>query len=1563
MIASLLMLKYADFKAAMDFATRSVDSMRLSDNETLCSLLDQTLNGKSGIRTKDAGSNRANEFQQLVETATHAYGKGQSGMCAKACARLSEIAPEELETLVLVGLSLARWGDARAGQTAFRCLVQRYCEHAFLDATKDVNPTSPKSGNPVEPLAEVLSNLIGNHFLPNSAIEQTLNFIGKVASASQPHQFLLAHLSGQTPLFFAILGLNESELSRCVEVPMRGQIRRVASVLQSTKLSSDKRESGYSFCIITNGKRPAKLLRQIESIRALRLPHFEILVGGEVGDAPDGVRKIDLAADAQNGRLGKMRNALARKARFDHLIISDDDMIFDPNFANGLKRFGEGYEAMGVRIENPDSTRFWDWAATGGTKGATILPLWESDPDVYLTGGFCVLKADLLSRVAWDEVRGFYEGEDVDFSTRLRNAGVVIRFNPFCKVVHDDDRYTRVDNKVVRFDHMLEMIEQHDRAGRFNEAEELSKTARRVAGNYPDRISALEKVLEGHLSKSAEQIPTTKIASPKISSDKSTSAISVAWVGTFLDHGSLSGVNRSLASALKLQADLELHCVQSAPVNSVPDSLKFFRKEMDSKNPGSCSVTIRHAWPPDWSRPKNGKLVVIQPWEFGSLPTQWVEQAKHVDEFWVPSNYVRNVYVDSGVDAEKVFVVPNGVDSEKFHSQALPRKLATSKKFKFLFVGGTIFRKGPDLLLKAYLENFTASDDVCLVIKDFGGQSVYAGQTIEAQIRNAQSDPNAPEILYLNEELPPDSLPGLFTACDCFVLPYRGEGFGLPALEAMACGLPIIVTASGATDDFVRYEFAFRISAKRVIFGNEISGMKLVKPGWLLEPDMAELSRKMRAAFCNPSEAAERGRRASEFARQNYSWRKSAEIAAVRIRTIATQPPADRSRRREEADNIHPPSHVGGYTSAKPIELPTCAKLGHLAEARELLKKKQHRAAWENTIAAINVRPFHPEAFLLLAEIALAAGDSVSARRCAQHAHDLVPNWKPAKKFLKGNLRGNAKHDWLVLPEQIANQKSEIKNRLSVCLITKNEERFIAQCLKSVREIAQQIVVVDTGSTDRTVEIAKENGAEVFYFTWNDDFSAARNAALEHVTGDWVLVLDADEELLPEHRATILKEMQAASVMAYRLPIIDKGKENEGCSYVPRLFRNAPGLFFVGRVHEQVFSSIEVRCEEWGLKNQFGKAALLHHGYTQEIVASRGKITRNLRLLERAIEELPGEPSLLMSLGLELVRSKQLETGLERYWEALRVLEKKPAKQVVPELRETLLTQLSTHLMAAKRFDEIERLWEIPFAKSSMTASQHFLLGLAQMELKRPNEAAEQMRLCLSKRYLPALSPIHPEILRAGPNHCLALSLAVLKQNDEAQKAFRAALADDPQSRSAKFDFARFYAEQSNPLETLKLLHELIAENPDDVQAWQFGGQIALSQTDFLEFGRDWTSEAIKHFPEIPVIIAQRAEALLLSGEVESALPFWRKLPSTAKNLSALALCELIAGEVPQRFSAADENVISREFLSWYRKLIAANASSVVCALNERMDSLRNVVPSFVQIWSNAAKEAEQVCN
>jgi GT2 family glycosyltransferase/predicted Zn-dependent protease len=642
------------------------------------------------------------------------------------------------------------------------------------------------------------------------------------------------------------------------------------------------------------------------------------------------------------------------------------------------------------------------------------------------------------------------------------------------------------------------------------------------------------------------------------------------------------------------------------------------------------------------------------------------------------------------------------------------------------------------------------------------------------------------------------------------------------------------------------------------------------------------------------------------------------------------------------------------------IQIPPCALAGHLGAAREFLKKKKPAAAWESAVAAIQARPFHPEGFLLLAEIAQAAGDGASALLCARHARQLAPEWKPAKKVPGGSPRGAVKPPWLVLPPALAGGNGTAP-RLSVCLIVKNEEKFLGQCMASVRGLAAQIIVVDTGSDDRTVEIAKEHGAEVHHFEWRDDFSAARNEALRYATGDWVLSLDADEELLAEHRETILEEMRADGVMGYRLPIINKGREQEGRSYVPRLFRNAPGLFYVGRVHEQVFSSIEVRCRQWGLQQKLGGSVLFHHGYVKEVMDGRDKIARNLRLLERAIGELPGEPNLVMNLGLELIRSNQFDAGLKKYREAFQLMAEQPPGEVVPELRETLLTQLTTHLLAAKEFAEAAELWEKPFAKSGgMTASNHFGLGLAYMELNRPADAAEQMRQCLAKRGQPAMSPVNVDILKAAPNHCLALCLCALGRTEAAAEAFAAALADEPSSLRAGIDYARFQAGQGRPLEALKMLNSAAAEHPGEPSVWQLGGEIALSRPEFLEFARDWTGEAAKQLPEHPGLLSQRAEALLLTGDTEGALPLWRRAesPHPGRQAAAVVLCELLTVGCRRHFPAAEETAVSRELVRWYRQLIAAGAHSTVRQLDGRMEEARAVAPGFVGVWEAATQKA-----
>jgi tetratricopeptide (TPR) repeat protein len=626
-----------------------------------------------------------------------------------------------------------------------------------------------------------------------------------------------------------------------------------------------------------------------------------------------------------------------------------------------------------------------------------------------------------------------------------------------------------------------------------------------------------------------------------------------------------------------------------------------------------------------------------------------------------------------------------------------------------------------------------------------------------------------------------------------------------------------------------------------------------------------------------------------------------------------------------------------------------------LEPARELKREKSYCAAWEATLAALKARPFHPEAAMLLAEIALAAKDSVSARLCAQSAQALAPGWRAPKQFLKSSPKGAAKLDWLVVPESL--QNTHRTTRLSVCLIVKNEEEFIAQALQSVGDAAHQIIVVDTGSTDRTLEIARQHGAEVYPAEWSDDFSAARNAALEHATGDWVLILDADEELTDP--ASLTKELRCSTVMAYRLPIVDAGKEDEGCNYVPRLFRNAPGLFFTGRIHEQVFPSLEACRKEWGLENCLGATTLRHHGYSAE--QGPRKIARNLRLLKLAVAESPTDPNLRMNYGLEMVRDGQLDAGLEQYLEAFRLLSAQPA--VVPEMREALLTQLATRLLAARRFSEIADLLESPLASASgLTSSMHLLFGLACMELKHYDRGAEQMRQCVAKRKQRALTPINRDIHTAMPQHCLALCLQALGEAGAAHQAFQAALAEAPQSAPLRSDYARFLSSQGNPVDALKLLHQAVAEKADQPELWRLGGEVALSRPELFEFAADWTGEAIKCLPGDSVLRWHRAQALLFNRQPAQAVALFASAPAPddAVHLSRLATCRWLADEAASPLPAALEPDASREFLRWYRQLLQIGAADFVQQMHTRLKTLSPVLPSASAVLDAVLHEAGQ---
>jgi glycosyltransferase involved in cell wall biosynthesis/predicted Zn-dependent protease len=671
--------------------------------------------------------------------------------------------------------------------------------------------------------------------------------------------------------------------------------------------------------------------------------------------------------------------------------------------------------------------------------------------------------------------------------------------------------------------------------------------------------------------------------------------------------------------------------------------------------------------------------------------------------------------------------------------------------------------------------------------------------------------------------------------------------------------------------------------------------------------------------------------------------------------------------------------------------LPAVALLGQLNEARELFARQDHAAAWEEVRTALARRPFHPEAYLLLAEIALAAGDGKSAKRCAQVARDLAPGWDAARQFLNRPLKGQVKPAWLrlsALPSAAAAPakgsghslvRFEGKKEpnygltptvapaaapsLSVCLIVKNEGQFLAQCLKSIRGLGAQLIVVDTGSTDRTVEIAREFGAEIYSFAWCDDFSAARNAALEHATGDWILMLDADEELPAAQHEDLRADMRNAAAIAFRLPLVNVGKEDEGRSFVPRLFRNAPRVCFTGRIHEQVFASLLVHAKKWGLKTAFGSAELLHHGYTPELLQGRNKIARNLKLLQVAVAESPADVNLLMNLGLELVRSDDLAGGVEKYRQAYALMAAQPAGDVVPELREVLLTQLTSQLYKLHAYAEIVARLTSPLAEQRpLTASLHFALGLAYFELKQFGEAADQMRQCLAQRKQPCLTPINTDVLTAAPQHCLALCLAGLGDPAAAEQAFVAAVAEAGREEAAKLDYATFLRNASRPVDALHQLHDVTAANPRQFAAWRQGGEIALSRPDLVAFALEWTTAAFTALPENPVIAALHAEALMLNDQPAEAAGLWANLWRSEHDpriLAALILCQAAADKpLPAINPGPDEQATSSAFVQWYQKLIAARAKPMLEKINGRLEPLSHSLPSAAQRLRSALSQA-----
>lgn len=370
-------------------------------------------------------------------------------------------------------------------------------------------------------------------------------------------------------------------------------------------------------------------------------------------------------------------------------------------------------------------------------------------------------------------------------------------------------------------------------------------------------------------------------------------AITVEVTGEFLVESSLARVNRGLFGALARHREIELGILPeptAAPLPGFGDDalLQDCRNKRFLPEP---QISIRHRWPANFPRTQRSAYVHMQPWEFGNLPKAWAEGAREVaDDVWCYSRFIADMYVRAGVPEERVHVVPLGFDPAVFKPGPAPLSATLRDRCAFLYVGDTIARKGVDVVVNAYLSAFKATDNVVLIVKDFGSKDAGSDTRLRDHVASLSERRDIPPVLYIDTFYTDNALADLYRAATVLVAPYRGEGFGLPILEAMACGVATIATQGGASDDFTTKDTTIHIGASPVKLGSNYGGFELVDDAFLLEPVEAEVVAAMRRIHDRPQLAKTLGARAAEVA-QSWTWAKSAEHALARLQALAKQTP------------------------------------------------------------------------------------------------------------------------------------------------------------------------------------------------------------------------------------------------------------------------------------------------------------------------------------------------------------------------------------------------------------------------------------------------------------------------------------------------------------------------------------------------------------------------------------------------------------------------------------------------------------------------------------------------
>ncbi|MBC6432619.1 tetratricopeptide repeat protein [Nostoc sp. HG1] len=349
-------------------------------------------------------------------------------------------------------------------------------------------------------------------------------------------------------------------------------------------------------------------------------------------------------------------------------------------------------------------------------------------------------------------------------------------------------------------------------------------------------------------------------------------------------------------------------------------------------------------------------------------------------------------------------------------------------------------------------------------------------------------------------------------------------------------------------------------------------------------------------------------------------------------------------------------------------------------------------------------------------------------------------------------------------------------------MIVKNEAATLPKCLSSVRKVVDEMVVLDTGSIDRTPNIAQQLGAKVYHFKWCNDFSAARNAALKYVTGDWILVLDADETLTPAIVPQLREAIARDEYLLINLVRHEIGAEQSPYSLVSRLFRNHPDIRFDRPYHALVddsVSAIITKEPHWQVGYLPG-VALLHTGYQKSAIAQNNKYGKAATAMEGFLATHPDDPYVCSKLGALYVETGKIPQGMEL-------------------LRRGIIG-------AEENYDILYEL--------------HYHLGIAYSRLQKSPQAISHYQAAIKL-------PIYP-MLKLGAYNNLGNLLKAAGDFNGAKTAYATTLKIDPNFVVGHYNLAMIFKALGLFTDAIAYYQNAIELNPNYAEAYQNLGVVLL---------------------------------------------------------------------------------------------------------------------------------------